>query len=461
MEVFETELTNIVFVLFATDFILKSHICFFCLDIQRKITNFAENFQLDYLQNMKRKIINDPIHGFISIPNDFLYEILQHRFTQRLNRIRQLGVASLVYPCATHTRFSHSLGAMFLTNEAIKNLRLKGHQITDNEADAVMAAILLHDIGHYPYSHLLENTLIQGVSHEQISVVLMEKINAEMGGKLDLAIRIFKNRYQKNFLHQLISSQLDMDRMDYLMRDSYFTGVVEGTVGSARIIKMFDIVDDNLVLEQKGILSVENYLIARRFMYWQVYFHKTSIAAEMMLKNILNRAKELCLNGEKLFATPSLLYFLKNNNINAENFLENEETIEYFVDIDDSDIVSAIKVWANHSDKVLSILCKNFTNRVLFKTSLVQESVDENTLAKYAYEKERYIVDKLRINAADGHYFSGYQIVENDTYNLQDNSIMVLLSDGSTKDLSQVSTILTPNSLNHDAEKNYLCYYKL
>ncbi len=408
----------------------------------------------------KRKIINDAVHGFITIPNDFLYEVLQHRFVQRLNRVKQLGVSSMVYPSATHTRFQHSLGAMFLTSEAVKELRLKGHDITDDEADAVMAAILLHDIGHCPYSHVLENTIIKGVSHEQITDLLICKMSEEMGGRLDTAIDIFRNRYHKKFLHQLVSSQLDMDRFDYLMRDSFFTGVVEGTIGAARIIKMLDIADDSLVVEKKGMLSVENYLIARRFMYWQVYFHKTSIAAEIMLRNIFKRAKSLVADGENLFASPSLLYFLTND-IDQTNFADNDETIKHFVNIDDSDIVSAIKVWASHSDKVLAILSDDFTNRRLFKTSLLKEHTDKERLIEMAADKESDIVATLGIDSADGHYFSTYQSIKNDTYNFENNKIMVRHSDGTVSDLSASSSILTPESLHHDKRRDYLCYYKI
>ncbi|EFI16651.1 HD domain protein [Bacteroidetes oral taxon 274 str. F0058] len=407
----------------------------------------------------KRKIINDAVHGFISIPNDFLYELLQHRFMQRLNRIKQLGVSAMVYPSATHTRFQHSLGAMHLTSEAVKELRLKGHNISDDEEKAVMAAILLHDIGHCPYSHVLENIIVGNIRHERISDILMQQISDEMGGQLDTAIRIFRNEYPKHFLHQLISSQLDMDRFDYLMRDSFFTGVVEGSIGSARIIKMLDVADDSLVVEQKGMLSVENYLISRRFMYWQVYFHKTSIAAEIMLRNIIRRAKELIGKGQKLFGTPALLYFLEND-INAANFDSDELAIEKFAEMDDADIIASIKVWSKHNDKVLAILSRNFIDRRLFKTSSVAGETDRATLEHLAREKEKDIVSQLGIDKCDGHYFSSYQIVENDTYNFTDDKIMVRLSDGSISDLSASSSILTPQSLHYDTRKCHLCYYQ-
>jgi HD superfamily phosphohydrolase len=403
----------------------------------------------------KRKIINDAVFGFINIPNSLIYDVIQHRYFPPLTRIKQLGVTSFVYPGAQHTRFQHSLGAMFLTSEAIRELRFKGHEITPDEANGVMVSILMHDIGHGAYSHLLENTIIQGVNHEVISEILMAKINAEMEGKLDLAIKIFKNQYHKKFLHQLISSQLDMDRMDYLRRDSFFTGVVEGEIGSARIIKMLNVFEDKLVIEQKGIHSIENFLMARRFMYWQVYLHKTSIASEIMLINILRRAKFLSNNSQKLFATPALQFFLSNE-INAENFLKNDEIIENFVEVDDSDIVSAIKVWAKHSDKVLSILSKNFTERVLFKT---KEQPPLNTHQNNDL-RQKYAAH-FRVSHKEADYFFGQKEINNHTYDFEGDNINILFSDGSVKDILQVSDILTYSTLNQNIKKNLLCYYKI
>ncbi|MDR1543141.1 MAG: HD domain-containing protein [Prevotellaceae bacterium] len=435
----------------------------------------------------KRKIINDPVFGFINIPNEFLYDIIQHRFFQRLHRIKQLGVTGYVYPGAQHTRMQHSLGALYLTSEAVKELRSKGHEITEEEANGVMAAILLHDIGHGPYSHVLENTIIQGVSHEQISLLLMQKINNEMGGKLDLAIKIFQNRYHKKFLHQLVSSQLDMDRLDYLRRDSFFTGVVEGNIGSARIIKMLDVADDNLVIEQKGVHSIENYLMARRFMYWQVYLHKTSIATEIMLIKILERAKFLHSSlpltkgeetetnnvreniaishtpsphkwreqGRAVFATPSLSFFLSNN-INAENFCENPDVLEHFVNIDDSDIISAIKVWTNHSDKVLSILCKNFVNRVLFKT-LEQAPMTE----KQKQDLQKKYSEILGINLDETVFFFSEQTLSSNTYEVKDDKIFIQFTNGAIRDIAEVSDILNPAILNRYVQKHLLCYLKI
>ena len=301
------------------------------------------------------KIINDPVFGFIKIPGGLLMDIVNHPTIQRLSRIKQLGLASMVYPGAQHTRFQHSLGAFHLMSEAILSLSQKGVFIFDSEAEAVQAAILLHDIGHGPFSHVLENTLIQGISHEEISLFLMKEMNKDLGGRLTLAINIFEDKYPKAFLHQLISSQLDMDRLDYLCRDSFFTGVAEGKIASDRIIKMLDVREDRLMVQAKGIYSIENYLTSRRLMYWQVYLHKTAVACEKILINILKRAKTLQLNGENLFASPALHYFISNNI--GKDWINNkkEETIFWYKQLDDSDIWSAIKVWQGHPDKVLSI----------------------------------------------------------------------------------------------------------
>src|SRR5574344_2111604 len=299
------------------------------------------------------KIINDPVFGFIKIPKGLLYDIVRHPLMQRLNRINQSGLASVVYPGARHTRFQHSLGAFHLMSEAIVSLQQKGVFIFDSEAEAVEAAILMHDIGHGPFSHVLEDTLIHGISHEDISLLMMEQINKDMGGKLNLAISIFKDEYPNKIFHQLISSQLDMDRLDDLRRDSFFTGVTEGNIGSARIIKMLDVADDKLVIESKGIYSIENYLTSRRLMYWQVYLHKTAVAYEKVLINTLNRAKYLAKQGETLFAPPALHYFLYHD-VDQLWFRTHDEALQYYEELDDSDIWSTLKVWMHHSDKILS-----------------------------------------------------------------------------------------------------------
>ena len=403
----------------------------------------------------KRKIINDPVFGFINVPNDFLYDIIQHPIFQRLQRIKQLGLASFVYPGAQHTRFQHSLGAMYLTHEAIKQLRQNGQEITPEEADGVLVAILLHDIGHGPFSHVLENTLVSGISHEEISLRLMQQMNSEMDGKLTLAIRIFQDQYPKHFLHQLISSQLDMDRMDYLRRDSFFTGVTEGVIGSARLIKMLDVYNDQLVIEAKGIHSIENFLIARRFMYWQVYFHKTAVAAERMLIKILGRAKELSLAGETLFATPALAYFLTQS-VTTDTFDNYPQTLMHFVQLDDSDILSAIKVWSDHSDVVLSTLSRHFINRKLFKTTTCEQLSDSeqaDLLAAYS--------NHFGISEHEASYFFEARTIATNTYDFSDAQILILLNDGQVKDVTQVSDILDAAMLSRQVEKYFLCKFPL
>ena len=315
----------------------------------------------------ERKIINDPVFGFINIPKGLLYNIVCHPLLQRLTRIKQLGLSSAVYPGAQHTRFQHSLGAFYLMSEAISHLTAKGNFIFDSEAEAVQAAILLHDIGHGPFSHVLENTLVTGVSHEEISLMLMERINKDLKEQLNLAIQIFKDEYPKKFLHQLVSGQLDMDRLDYLRRDSFYTGVTEGNIGSARIIKMLDVKDDHLVVESKGIYSIENFLTSRRLMYWQVYLHKTSVASEKMLISTLLRAKELA--SVELFASPALKFFLYHS-IGKEEFYNDSNCLEYFIQLDDNDIWTALKVWSSHSDIILSTLSRGLINRHLFKVEV-------------------------------------------------------------------------------------------
>ena len=398
----------------------------------------------------ERKIINDPVFGFIGIPDGLLFEIVQHPYFQRLQRIKQLGLSAFVYPGAQHTRLLHSLGAMHLTREAIKRLRQKGNAITDTEAEGVLAAILMHDIGHGPFSHVLEHTLTHGVSHEEISLRLMQKMNAEMGGKLDLAISIFEDRYPKHFLHQLISSQLDMDRMDYLQRDCFFTGVAEGRIGSARIINMLNIHDDKLVVEQNGIYSIENFLIARRFMYWQVYLHKTSVAAEKMLIQILRRAQELAANGTHLEATPALRFFIEKR-IDTANFDDN--ALQQFVALDDSDLISAVKVWTANTDTVLSTLAKAFIDRHLFKTAIGQPLSDDERdalLQKYA--------DHFKISLHEARYFFEEQTVTTSTYDNREEQILVLLRDGTMRDIADISDIIDQQFLEKHVKKTYLCH---
>jgi HD superfamily phosphohydrolase len=403
----------------------------------------------------KRKIINDPVFGFINIPTDFHYDIIQHPYFQRLNRIKQLGLASLVYPGAQHTRLQHSLGAMFLTNEAIKQLRSHGHEITNEEADAVLGAILLHDVGHGPLSHVLENSITKNISHEEISIIMMEQINREMDGKLGMALDIFNNQYPKKFLHQLLSGQLDMDRMDYLRRDSFYSGVSEGNIGSARIIKMLNLKDDQLVIEAKGIYSIEQFLIARRLMYWQVYLHKTAVAAEKMLVNILSRAKELALQDVELFASPAFHYFLYNE-VDKSHFLNNPEALHYFALLDDSDLTCAIKVWASHNDIVLSTLSKNFTNRQLFKIKLMEAPISDEQIAA---DLEMFS-KKYKISQEEARYFISSDTISSNTYTAKDDNINILYNDGTIKDIAVASDMLNISVLSKEVKKHFYCYLR-
>jgi len=404
----------------------------------------------------KRKIINDPVFGFIDIPNDFIYDIIQHPFFQRLHRIKQLGLSSFVYPGAQHTRMQHSLGAMHLMGEAIEQIRKQGHEITHQEADAVRACILLHDIGHGPFSHTLENSLVSGVHHEQISLLMMQKINNDFGGKLNDAIRIFTNNYPKRFLHQLVSGQLDMDRLDYLSRDSFFSGVSEGIIGSERILKMLNVQNDRLVVDAKGIYSIEKFLVARRLMYWQVYLHKTSVAAEKMLTNILKRAKQLASEGVQLFSTPALAYFLYNN-VNQQMFVEDNHALTNFALLDDSDFVSAIKVWASHDDIVLSELCKSFTNRRLFKVEVLGQPIKKSEMSKMIAMYR----DHFGITENEAQYFMGLEVVSTDTYSPEDENINILYKDGTVKDIADASDMLNIQVLTKKVEKYFFCYYKI
>lgn len=404
----------------------------------------------------KRKIINDPVFGFINIPNDFIYDIIQHPYFQRLHRIKQLGLSSFVYPGAQHTRMQHSLGAMHLMGEAITQLRQQGHDISPSEAEAVRACILLHDIGHGPFSHALENSLVTGISHEEISLQMMKQLNTEFEGKLDIALEIFTNKYPKKFLHQLVSGQLDMDRLDYLSRDSYFSGVSEGIIGAARIIKMLNIHDDKLVVDAKGIYSIEKFLVARRLMYWQVYLHKTSVAAEKMLVSILKRAKKLAAQGEILFASPALHYFLYQN-IDKSAFINSGDALKNFALLDDSDLVCAIKVWGDHSDIVLSTLCRDFTNRRLFKVEINTEATDIKTQNEYLEQYQKH----FDININDAKYFLGDETVSTDTYSPEDDNINILFKDGTIRDIVDASDMLNITVLTKQVEKHFFCYYKI
>lgn len=403
----------------------------------------------------KRRVINDPVFGFINIPNEFIYDIIQHPYLQRLNRIRQLGVTSFVYPGAQHTRFHHSIGAMYLMNEALKNLKEKGHDISNEEYNGALAAILLHDVGHGPFSHILEHTLVKNIRHEEISLLLMQQLNEEWNGKLQTAIAIFTDTYPKHFLHQLVSGQLDVDRLDYLRRDSFFTGVNEGNIGSARIIKMMDVRNDHLVIDSKGIYSIENFLLSRRLMYWQVYLHKTAVAAEKMLINTLTRAKELATQGEKLFASPSLSYFLEKNITHAD-FENKSEALHHFVDLDDNDIWSALKVWASHPDKVLSLLSNGMVNRKLFKIEITAKKQHASKVEEFVKKYE----SKYNLSEHEARYLISHDVITTNMYSEEEESIDILYNDGSIKDISLASDMLNPELLSKKIGKYYFAYLR-
>ena len=402
------------------------------------------------------KIINDPVFGFINIPQGLIMEIVTHPMVQRLQRIKQLGLSCMVYPGAQHTRFQHSLGAVFLMTEAIPSLRNKGVEITDEEAESVKIAILLHDVGHGPFSHVLESTIAPGVHHEEISLLLMERMNREFEGRLDLAIRIYKDEYEKRFLHQLVSSQLDMDRLDYLRRDSFYTGVTEGNIGSARIIKMLDVKDDHLVVESKGIYSIENFLVARRLMYWQVYLHKTSVTCEKMLINTLTRAKELARKGDDLHVSPALHYFLYKD-ITRDVFFTNEECLDVFTLLDDNDIWCALKAWTTHPDKVLSTLSSGLVNRRLFKVEISAQPFSR----EYKKEITDRICSTLGISKRDAGYLLCSVSHEKDMYSPFDDNIEILYNDGTTLDIAEASDMFNLSLLKKKVKKYYMCYQRM
>ena len=407
----------------------------------------------NYNRNNKKKIFNDPVYGFISIPDDIIFDVIEHPYMQRLRRIMQLGLSHLVYPGAIHTRFHHVLGAMHLMSQAVSTLRRKGHEITPEEERAVYLAILLHDIGHGPFSHALEFDIVSGVSHEDISGYFIERMSREFGDDLSRALLIFQNKYNKPFLHQLVSSQLDMDRLDYLNRDSFYSGVSEGIIGSDRLIEMLNVQDGNLVLEEKGIYSIEKFIVARRLMYWQVYLHKTVVSAEFMLIHTLRRAKELVKSGETLFASEPLQFFLKND-ITHQDFKSKPEVLDHFAQLDDFDILSAIKEWQRHSDKILSTLSQSIVNRRLFK---IEISKDPFTQSRIEMEKEiaRSLFD-LKGNEVD--YFVYSDVLTNKAYNQDKQNINMLMKNGEIIDLTKASDNLNISALAQPVEKYFLCY---
>jgi len=404
---------------------------------------------------LNNKIINDPVFGFIRIPKGLLYDLVSHPTLFRLSRIKQLGLANMVFPGAQHTRFQHSIGAYHLMTLAIRTLERKGIFIFDSEKEAVCAAILLHDIGHGPFSHVLENTLIKGLTHEDISLMMMKKLNKEFHGALSLAIEIFEDKYPKTFLHQLLSSQLDVDRLDYLRRDSFFTGVSEGNIGSSRIIDMFNVVNDDLVVEQKGIYSIENYLVSRRLMYWQVYLHKTAIAAEQVLINALNRAKYLATHGQSLFTTPSLHDFIYKD-ITSNDFIYQPDILEKYIMLDDYDIWSCLKAWAGNPDIILSTLSNNMLNRNIFKVEVSDTPFSE----EYIQQKKDELRKKLSLNEMEIEYFFANNEFGKDMYDITDNKIEILTKDGNIVDISQLSDMLNIETLSKHVRKYFFCYHR-
>lgn len=410
----------------------------------------------------KLKNFNDPVYGFISIPCDLVYDIIAHPYFQRLRRITQLGLSNYVYPGAQHTRFQHVIGAMSLMQQAVETLILKGIAITIPEKEAVFAAILLHDIGHGPFSHTLENILVKGLEHEKISLELMQRMNIDMNGRLDLCIEIFTNKYHKHFLHQLVSSQLDMDRLDYLRRDSFYSGVQEGVVGQDRIIKMLNVSNDELVVDEKGIYSIEKFLIARRLMYWQVYLHKTVVAAESVLMKIIERAYQLSATGEELFASPAFSYFLKEQP-GASGFLDDPKAIAAYTGLDDYDIMTSIKVWCSNKDKILRDLCFMIRDRILPKVEF-----SNKPFAADKIESLKKIVSADKgIQLADCHYFVYTDSVRNRAYNLDEPAgqsgglnIKILYKNGELLDIARASDQYNIEALAKPVTKYFLCYPK-
>lgn len=409
------------------------------------------SFNLTY---NKKKIVNDPVYGFISIGDDLLFDLIEHPWFQRLRRIRQLGLSDYVYPGAHHSRFHHALGALHLMNLAIESLKSKGHQISDEESLGAKVAILLHDIGHGPFSHALEHSIIQGIHHERLSLLFMQELNIEFSGQLDMAIAIFTDRYPKKFLHQLVSSQLDVDRLDYLNRDSFYTGVTEGTVGSDRIIKMLEVVDDQLVVEEKGIYSLEKFLLARRLMYWQVYLHKTVLSAENLLVHVLRRAKNLASEEVVVNAADSLSYFLKMKN-ESLLALDTEELIRRFALLDDYDIFASAKDWINHSDPILSELSKRLTYRRLFKIRLDSSPV---SVAVFEDLQSRWMKGGYSQEETDYFVFKGE--ITNSAYNTEEERINILMKNGQVLDIREASDQLRLSVLSESVKKYFYCYPK-
>jgi HD superfamily phosphohydrolase len=402
----------------------------------------------------KKKIINDPLYGFIHVKSELIFDIISHPWFQRLRNIKQLGVTDLVYPGAVHTRFQHALGAMHLMGRVLDNLRFKGAEISNEEYEAAQLAVLLHDIGHGPFSHALEHSLLAGVRHESISYLLMSALNDEFNGELDLTLRIFRNSYPRKFFFQLVSSQLDIDRLDYLNRDCFFAGVQEGTIGVDRIILMLQVHEDQLVVEEKGIYSIENFLNARRLMYWQVYLHKTTVAAERMLVNLIRRAQALIRAGENIPASESLKLFLENT-YNLETLKAHKVALQAFGKLDDHDIMGAIKFWRHHNDGILSILSENITNRKLFQIILSHEPINKKIIENIRSS----ITQKYQTLRVESSYLYSHGTVSNEAYT-EGEKINILTRSGALLDIAQASDLPNIKAISKIVKKNYLCWPK-
>ncbi len=401
-----------------------------------------------------QKILNDPVYGFITIPSELIFTIIDHPFFQRLRRIKQLGLTDFVYPGALHTRFHHAIGAMHLMSITLDNLRIKGTEITENEYEAALIAILLHDIGHGPFSHALEYSLLKGAPHEDLSLLTIELLNQELGGKLDLVLRIFKNQYGRKFFNQLVSSQLDIDRLDYLQRDCFFTGVSEGTIGADRIIKMMDVKNDQIVIEEKGIYSIENFLSARRLMYWQVYLHKTTVSAEKMLINLIQRAKQLRQSGIQFHVTEAFDFFLQND-FSLTDFRKDPSLLKLFLEMDDFDIWGAIKLWKNHPDYVLRNISQMFLTRNLFKINLTSEPFSEQEIEESWMKTKK----KLQIPEEDMDFFFSHGKVSNYGY-LTTDRINILTKKGEVIDVAIAADLPNIQVMSKIVEKHYICKAK-
>ncbi|WP_162051960.1 HD domain-containing protein [Pontibacter pamirensis] len=403
----------------------------------------------------KKKILNDPVYGFITVPSDLLFDIINHPYFQRLRRIKQLGLTEMVYPGALHTRFHHALGAMHLMDTALQTLKSKNNEINDKELEASLIAILLHDIGHGPFSHALETAIFKNVHHEDLSLHIMQMLNEAFDGRLSLAIDIFQDKYERRFFHQLVSSQLDVDRLDYLNRDSFYTGVYEGKIGADRIIKMLDVANDQLVVEEKAIYSIENFLVSRRLMYWQVYLHKTVISAEYMVLRVVQRARELMQQGVEVPASPSLKFFLASD-LTMQDFKEDITILERFVSLDDHDVWGGIKVWAAHPDKVLSFLSNSILSRRLFKVIISSKPIEEDMLLGIS----ELVQEKFDVSEDEVKYLMISGKISNNAYDVEGQTINMLTKSGYVVDVADASDLPSIRALSTKVEKYYVCYPK-